>query len=70
MHERVRCSDRLKPVDIPQVAESDLGGLPSVPFAVHSDQRVVLSLHGSSPVPVVPQVDLTEGSFSHPLEGG
>ena len=73
VHERMWCTVRLKPVDILQVPDSDFGRPPSVPFAVHANQCLVLQWHKSSLCfcdRCSPQVDLTSGWLSHPMEGG
>src|SRR5438093_10993702 len=47
VQERMRCTARLQPVDMPQILQWDFRTPPSVPFTVNADQRVV-RLHEAS----------------------
>jgi hypothetical protein len=77
VHERVRGPSRLEPLDISQIAESDLGIPPAVPFRLHANQHVVGRSHGSLLIRVPREgnlvtipVDRTRTGWSHPIEGG
>lgn len=69
MHQWTRCPRWLEPVDILEIAQSNIGGPAPIPIAMYPDQRFV-DLHGPLLSAFPHKVDRTTMSVSYPVQGG